>query len=103
MTPTSQRSALEPTLRQYRSKLCEQRKVLAAQKQAADRSALLGGGATVYGRQQEKDRMDSAHQKMHQATAKLDQASMQALEAEQISAEVASDLRHQRETIIRSR
>lgn len=106
MMPTGQRSQLEPVLRQHRARLCEQRRALAEVKEAANRKNLLAGGssgATVYGRHAEQERLTEAHQNMHSASARLEEAHRQALDAEAISMEVASDLRQQRDSIARAR
>mmetsp|Transcript_56235 Transcript_56235/g.159624 ORF Transcript_56235/g.159624 Transcript_56235/m.159624 type:complete len:248 (-) Transcript_56235:948-1691(-) len=103
--PTDQRSALEPTLREYRGGLGDRRRAIGAAKEAATRAALLGadGAGTVLGKSmQDRERMLGATEQLQSSTGRLEEARRQALEAEQIGMDVMSDLRQQRETIGRS-
>eukprot|EP00929_Paragymnodinium_shiwhaense_P069849 TRINITY_DN3527_c0_g2_i2.p1 TRINITY_DN3527_c0_g2~~TRINITY_DN3527_c0_g2_i2.p1 ORF type:complete len:247 (-),score=66.27 TRINITY_DN3527_c0_g2_i2:87-827(-) len=100
--PTEARSAVQPTMRQYRAALTERKSQLEAARQNVERQSLLG--ATCYGAsEQERSRALDANAKLHNASRQLELAKQQSMESEEIGMDVMSDLRQQRDAISRSR
>mmetsp|Transcript_44451 Transcript_44451/g.78709 ORF Transcript_44451/g.78709 Transcript_44451/m.78709 type:complete len:252 (+) Transcript_44451:33-788(+) len=96
-----QKSTVEPRLKQYRSELGEQRKVLSNCRQEAQRQLLLdeGLGTKAY---RDRERLLNVDSSLRRSSSHLDEAHRQALETEQIGIDVMSDLRQQRDVILRT-
>eukprot|EP00931_Biecheleriopsis_adriatica_P014192 TRINITY_DN115884_c0_g1_i1.p1 TRINITY_DN115884_c0_g1~~TRINITY_DN115884_c0_g1_i1.p1 ORF type:complete len:221 (+),score=59.21 TRINITY_DN115884_c0_g1_i1:70-732(+) len=102
--PPESRSKLQSMIRDCRTGLGERRKAVEAAKEAAARRALHLDGPAALGKSAlERDRAEDVSASLTKASRQLAEANQRALESEQISIEVMSDLRHQRETIIKSR
>jgi len=105
--PTEQRSMVEPKMRRYRQQLGERKKAVEAAKETHSRAVLLGDdaeGGTVYGKSaQDRQRLMDSNDLMQKSTDRLRDARRQAAETEQIGADVMTDLRQQRETIMRTK
>mmetsp|Transcript_36069 Transcript_36069/g.82840 ORF Transcript_36069/g.82840 Transcript_36069/m.82840 type:complete len:249 (-) Transcript_36069:51-797(-) len=106
--PTEQRSVINPKMLRYRQQLQEQRKQVDSVQETHSRAILMGGddsqGGVVYGKSmQDRQRLMDSSDLMQQSTNKLRDARRQAAETEQIGADVMTDLRQQRETIMRTK
>mmetsp|Transcript_78463 Transcript_78463/g.173828 ORF Transcript_78463/g.173828 Transcript_78463/m.173828 type:complete len:235 (-) Transcript_78463:30-734(-) len=104
--PPDTRSHLEKKIHGFRSDLGEQRKVVETAREAAHRRALLNEGpdGTALGKSmRDRERLVGVGEALSSSTSRLSQAQRQALETEQIGIDVMSDLRSQRDVIIRTR
>lgn len=105
--PTDQRSVLDPKLKRYRADLLERRKALQDAKEMASRKSLLGddgNGGTMYGKSmKDRERAMDAKDKMQRDADRLAEAKRLGLETEQIGMDVMSDLKGQRDTIMRTK
>eukprot|EP00930_Biecheleria_cincta_P051538 TRINITY_DN36729_c0_g1_i1.p1 TRINITY_DN36729_c0_g1~~TRINITY_DN36729_c0_g1_i1.p1 ORF type:complete len:223 (+),score=42.10 TRINITY_DN36729_c0_g1_i1:69-737(+) len=103
--PPDSRAGMQSMVRQCRSDLTGHRKAVASAKEVAERTALLSetDGTMVGKSMKDRQRLDDTHQSLKNASKELAEAKERVLESEQIGIDVMSDLRQQRETIIRSR
>lgn len=97
------RSELDPLLRRYRSEVVKKRKAIEEAKTEAARRSLLGDNGLEMGQSmKDRERLLNCNEDVQSSTRLLDQARVQALETEQVGLDIMSDLRSQRETILRS-
>jgi vesicle transport through interaction with t-SNAREs protein 1 len=101
MMPPDQRRDMEPKVKQSRAQLVERRKALGAAKSSHARQNLLGEGDSR-GRR-DRERLLDVDDSFRRSSSQLDEAHRAALETEQIGIDVMSDLRQQRDTILRTR
>mmetsp|Transcript_52471 Transcript_52471/g.122026 ORF Transcript_52471/g.122026 Transcript_52471/m.122026 type:complete len:230 (-) Transcript_52471:115-804(-) len=100
--PPESRTHLDPKIKQFRSGLGEQQKAVEAARQAAARRALFDDGSLGKSAK-DRERALGANNALTGASRQLGEAHRQSLETEQIGLDVISDLRNQREVIIRTR
>mmetsp|Transcript_67463 Transcript_67463/g.173743 ORF Transcript_67463/g.173743 Transcript_67463/m.173743 type:complete len:228 (+) Transcript_67463:44-727(+) len=103
--PPESKSDVEPRMRSYRSDLSSRRKGVENARQAAARRELLKADADpALGKSvRDRERLLTANEGLAQSTSRLEEAHRQALETEQIGIGVMSDLRQQRDVIMRTR
>mmetsp|Transcript_25495 Transcript_25495/g.76079 ORF Transcript_25495/g.76079 Transcript_25495/m.76079 type:complete len:234 (-) Transcript_25495:53-754(-) len=99
--PPETRSHLDPAMKKYRSELSQCQKALDAARQAAARRELLDGAGAKSTK--DRERLIGSTNALMASSRQLGEAHRQSLETEQIGLDVMSDLRQQREVILRTR
>mmetsp|Transcript_57664 Transcript_57664/g.163726 ORF Transcript_57664/g.163726 Transcript_57664/m.163726 type:complete len:221 (+) Transcript_57664:2-664(+) len=101
--PPDSRSFLDPKIKQYRSDFNDRRKAIDSARQAANRRALLAESAGLEKSVRDRERLLDINENMNTSSRRLNEATRTALETEQIGIDVMSDLRQQRDVILRAR
>jgi len=103
--PPDSKADVDPRIRGYRSELSGRRKAAEQARQAFARRGLLSSdGDPGLGKStRDRDRLLAANETLAASTARLEEAHRAALETEQIGIGVMSDLRQQRDVILRTR
>jgi vesicle transport through interaction with t-SNAREs protein 1 len=101
-TMPAKKSDIGPKVRGYRAELQSFSAEVRAQNEATSRRQLFTDGSGDLTREHE-DRYRSSSQKIRESTQRVEEAKRTAMETENIGIEIMSDLRSQRETILRTR
>jgi vesicle transport through interaction with t-SNAREs protein 1 len=101
-TMPSKKSDIGPKVRGYRADLQSFSAEVRAQSESNSRKQLFTDGSGEHTREHE-DRYRSSSQKIRESTSRVEEAKRTAMETENIGIEIMSDLRSQRETILRTR
>jgi len=99
--PPETRVHLDPMVKKCRSELSERQKAVDAARQAAARRALLEDGAGGKSAK-DRERLIGSNNALNASSRQLSEAHRQSLETEELGRDVMSDLRQQREVIIRT-